>query len=62
MPEPNCSDKPKTQIDLARQLNIDQDTLINYKKLNELILELQSLIETGHRKIMNHSFSDTVVD
>lgn len=39
-----------TQKDLAEQLQIDQSQLINYKKLNDLIPELQSLIESGSMK------------
>ncbi|WP_243154367.1 hypothetical protein [Clostridium sporogenes] len=37
----------KSQEDLAKQIGIDQRQLQNYKKLNELIPELQSLVETG---------------
>lgn len=40
----------KTQSDLANQLGISQDTITNYKKLNELIPELQSLVENGALK------------
>lgn len=40
----------KTQDDLAKQIGIDQRQLQNYKKLNELIPELQSLVETGALK------------
>ncbi|HCL4447297.1 TPA: ParB N-terminal domain-containing protein [Clostridium botulinum] len=40
----------KTQEDLAKQIGIDQRQLQNYKKLNELIPELQSLVETGALK------------
>lgn len=39
----------KTQEDLAKQIGIDQRQLQNYKKLNELIPELQSLVENGQR-------------
>ncbi|WP_052113138.1 hypothetical protein [Clostridium novyi] len=39
-----------TQKQLADQIGINQDTLQNYKKLNELIPELQSLVETGALK------------
>lgn len=35
----------KTQKDLADELGIDKTQLINYKKLLQLILELQELIE-----------------
>ncbi|ACO83869.1 hypothetical protein [Clostridium botulinum] len=40
----------KTQKDLANQLDISQQQLQDYKKLNELIPELQSLVETGALK------------
>ncbi|CAG7839925.1 hypothetical protein CLOHAE12215_01341 [Clostridium haemolyticum] len=40
----------KSQDDLAKQIGIDQRQLQNYKKLNELIPELQSLVETGALK------------
>ncbi|WP_193353404.1 hypothetical protein [Clostridium botulinum] len=33
-----------TQKQLADKIGINQDTLLNYKKLNELIPELQSLV------------------
>ena len=39
-----------TQEDLAKELGISQDTLTNYKKLNNLIPELQSLIENKAMK------------
>lgn len=37
----------KTQKDLAKQLDISQQQLQDYKKLNELIPELQTLVETN---------------
>lgn len=40
----------KSQQDLANQLGLDQRQLQRYKKLNELIPELQSLVETGDLK------------
>ncbi|MCR1178719.1 hypothetical protein NE167_16845 [Clostridium botulinum] len=40
----------KSQEDLANQIGIDQRQLQRYKKLNELIPELQSLVETGALK------------
>lgn len=43
----NNSIEAKSQSDLAKQIGISQDTLLNYKKLNELIPELQSLVESG---------------
>lgn len=46
---PNNSDL-KSQKQLSDQLGISQDTLQNYKKLNELIPELQSLVESGALK------------
>lgn len=41
----NNSVTPKTQQNLAKQLGLSEDTLQNYKKLNDLIPELQSLVE-----------------
>lgn len=38
------------QKQLAEQLQIDQSQLINYKKLNDLIPELQTLVETDQLK------------
>ncbi|WP_231274220.1 HNH endonuclease [Clostridium botulinum] len=46
----NADTYKKTQADLAKQIGIDQRQLQNYKKLNELIPELQSLVETGMLK------------
>lgn len=40
----------KSQQDLAKQIGIDQRQLQNYKKLNELIPELQSLVENNQLK------------
>ncbi|WP_315114509.1 hypothetical protein [uncultured Clostridium sp.] len=40
----------KTQKDLANQLDISQQQLQDYKKLNDLIPELQSLVENGTLK------------
>lgn len=40
----------KTQSDLAKQVGLDERQLRNYKKLNELIPELQTLVETGALK------------
>lgn len=40
----------KTQQDLAKQIGVTDEQLRNYKKLNELIPELQSLVETGALK------------
>ncbi|HID0881969.1 TPA: hypothetical protein ACXDAY_002937 [Clostridium botulinum] len=37
----------KSQEDLSNKIGIDERQLRNYKKLNELIPELQSLVETG---------------
>lgn len=47
--EPNNSDVP-TQKDLAEDLNIKQDTITNYKKLLNLIPELQQMVENGSMK------------
>lgn len=40
----------KTQKQLAENLNIDRSQLINYKKLSNLIPELQTLVETNQLK------------
>lgn len=37
-----------TQKDLANELGLDIRTMQNYKKLTELILELQDWVETGN--------------
>jgi ParB family chromosome partitioning protein len=49
IPEPNNSVEKK-QSDLANQLGISTDTLQNYKKLNDLIPELQDLVESDKLK------------
>ncbi|WP_242943610.1 hypothetical protein [Clostridium tepidum] len=46
----NNSNDKITQKQLSEQLGIDQSQLINYKKLNELIPELQTLVEVGDLK------------
>ncbi|MGU9539174.1 ParB N-terminal domain-containing protein [Clostridium tepidum] len=40
----------KSQKDLSQQIGVTDEQLRNYKKLNELIPELQSLVETGALK------------
>lgn len=45
-PNPKVSDLP-TQEDLANMIGISVDTLNNYKKLTELVPELQDWVETG---------------
>lgn len=40
----------KTQSDIAKQLDIDRTQYLNYKKLNNLIPELQTLVETDQLK------------
>lgn len=50
----------KSQEDLAKQIGIDQRQLQNYKKLNELIPELQSLVETGALKSTNKRNSNRI--
>lgn len=37
----------KSQSDLAAQMGISVDTMQNYKKLTELIPELEDLVDTG---------------
>lgn len=44
--EPKLSDVP-TQEDLAEIIGISVDTLQNYKKLTELVPELQDWVKTG---------------
>lgn len=44
-PEPKPSDQK--QEDIAKQLNVSVDTLRNYKKLADMIPELQEVIEDG---------------
>lgn len=46
MPNPKVSDLP-TQEGLANMIGISVDTLNNYKKLTELVPELQDWVETG---------------
>lgn len=45
---PKVSDNAiTTQSDIANMIGISVDTLNNYKKLTELILEIQDLVDTG---------------
>lgn len=39
--------KPKTETDFAEQLGITRQSLQNYKKLTEMIPELEELVDTG---------------
>lgn len=50
----------KTQEDLAKQIGISKQQLSDYKKLNELIPELQSLVETGDLKSTNKRNSNRI--
>lgn len=43
----NNSVSAKFQEDLAKEIGISVDTLQNYKKLTELIPELEDLVDTG---------------
>lgn len=45
--EPKVSDDQLTQLDIAEMIGISVDTLNNYKKLTELIPELEDLVDTG---------------
>lgn len=45
--EPKVSDDKLTQSDIAEMIGISVDTLNNYKKLTELIPELEDLVDTG---------------
>ena len=38
---------PKTEEDLAKEIGVSVDTLQNYKKLTEMIPELEELVDTG---------------
>lgn len=38
---------PKTEKDLAKEIGLDVRTLQNYKKLTEMIPELEDLVDTG---------------
>lgn len=38
---------PKTESDLAKEIGVDVRTLQNYKKLTEMIPELEELVDTG---------------
>ena len=38
---------PKTQEDLAKELGITVQSINNYKKLTEMIPELEDLVDTG---------------
>lgn len=46
MPDPKVSEVPN-QEQLAEMIGISVDTLNNYKKLTELIPELEELLDTG---------------
>lgn len=45
--EPNNSGLKKSQEDIATLMGISVDTLQNYKKLTEMIPELEDLVDTG---------------
>lgn len=45
--EPNNSGLKKSQEDIAELMGISVDTLQNYKKLTEMIPELEDLVDTG---------------
>ena len=47
---PNNSETLKTQQQLAKEMGISVDTLNNYKKLTEMIPELEELVDTGIAK------------
>lgn len=50
---PKVSESP-TQEDLAEMIGISVDTLSNYKKLTELVPELQNWVETGIYKSVSY--------
>lgn len=45
--KPKNSDFANSQTDLASQMGISVDTLNNYKRLTEMIPELEDLVDTG---------------
>ena len=45
--EPKVSDDQLSQSDIAEMIGISVDTLNNYKKITELIPELEDLVDTG---------------
>ena len=47
LPEPQNAVVPKSQEDLAKELKMSTDKLQRYKKLAELIPELEDFVETG---------------
>ena len=61
--EPKLSDgNIFNQSDIAEMIGISVDTLNNYKKLTELILELEELLDTGvvtKRRVL--SFTYTII-
>jgi hypothetical protein len=59
--QPNNSDGITTQKQLASQIGVNQDTLLNYKKLNKLIPELQSLVENDALKATYRTILHSVV-
>ena len=55
--EPKVSDgNTISQSDIADMIGISVDTLSNYKKLTELVPELQDWVETEARKPINKGF------
>ena len=51
---PNNSEAPKTQEQLAKEMGFSVDTLNNYKKLADMIPELEELLDTGtHADLFN---------
>lgn len=44
---PNNSETLKTQEQLAKMMGVSVSTLENYKKLTEMIPELEDLVDTG---------------
>lgn len=54
----NDSEAPKTQNQLAKNMGISVDTLPNFKKLTEMIPELEELVDTGI--VERNNFADEV--
>ena len=57
---PKLSDNAKTQQEeLADMIGISVDTLNNYKKLTELVPELQDWVETGNSTLTKNEDAET---
>ena len=59
--EPKVSDDQLSQSDIADMIGISVDTLSNYKKLTELVPELQDWVETEARNLINKGFQKLIL-